>query len=690
MIDYEAEVEQLLGGAPDALAFRALCAAVSRVDDPDLVARCGERLTSWPDEVREVPWSWLAALESGHTNPAWPLVRALRLKSARCGIADVGLPDPRTRPEVRGVTRLHLGWFAHRQLEELVDTLDHWPDLRVVETGLVTEMDEDVVTGLAAHPGVARLESLDLVTAHEDMWNFTRPPFRPPAGRPLRLRHVGLRAPDLVYLLRSGLVPDLRSADVLVCDTEEARDLAECPGLARLERLAIGFRCGKNGRQPLWQPFFGNVIDADDDAAEVFFARADLTGLRDLAVRGTCMGLGREGLGARGVEALVASGVPGRLTALTLELLPVADDTITRVVNAVDRDRIEELALRDLVATDLTAAAFTGTFPRLRELDLSRNHLGAEGARRLATEVRLPALTHLHLNGSGSGSPYYGRPDVQPLGDDGARAWADSANAANLRHLDLMATGLGVDGLAALMRSDRLGALETLVLSHNPVGRWPDVPVSLRFLDLTDCGLGDDDVEALTASAAPLLRGISLAYNNIGSRGMRALAAWPVLPQLWELDLHDHIAGDDGLAALAASRAAQRLLELDLEQDCWNARHRRFGTPLPAEVVDPASFPGLDSMFLGVVDEYHGARYSSGFPPRVREELAAAPGTRPELVAFLTHLDAEELEDADPEQEPDRSDRDFRTRWAESHAELVEVSLDFARRMKAGDIGWPP
>ncbi|XVV02257.1 hypothetical protein ACQPW3_33545 [Actinosynnema sp. CA-248983] len=87
-----------------------------------------------------------------------------------------------------------------------------------------------------------------------------------------------------------------------------------------------------------------------------------------------------------------------------------------------------------------------------------------------------------------------------------------------------------------------------------------------RSLNLADCGLSDDDVEALTASATPLLRGVSLAYNNIGS--------------------HD--------------------------------------------------------------------------------------------------------EEPDPEREAKRADRDFRTGWAESHAELVEVALDFARRMKAGDIGWPP
>ena len=88
-----------------------------------------------------------------------------------------------------------------------------------------------------------------------------------------------------------------------------------------------------------------------------------------------------------------------------------------------------------------------------------------------------------------------------------------------------------------------------------------------------------------------------------------------MLPQLWKLNLHENIIGRDGLIGLAAPRAAQMLLELDSEQDCCNPRTRNPGTPLPAEVTDQASFPSLDAMFLGIIDEYHGARYSSGFPP---------------------------------------------------------------------------
>ncbi|MGP4083502.1 hypothetical protein [Streptomyces sp. KR55] len=701
MIDYDAEIERILGGPPSKLAFRALCAALVRAGSPrDLVSRCDERLASWPDVLREAPWSWLAALNAGYTKPTWQLVRSLAPQSARIGTVDPPLPDPRSRSEVRGVAHLDLGWYARDHLAALVETMDHWENLRSIQVAGLTDMDGELLAKLADNAAVTRLESLNLVSVREDMWHFEKPSFRPLAGPPWRLRHAGLRAPDLVHLMRSGLVPELRSADVLVCSVDEAQDLADCAELAQLDRLAVGFRCGKNGRQPLWKPYFGNVIDQDDDACEAFFARADLASLRNLTVRGTPMGLGREGLGARGVDAIVADGVPRQLTELTLELLPVGDATIERVLEGIDHDHIERLTLADLVATDRTAEAFgaAGTFPNLRHLDLSRNRLTEKGAQQLATDVRMPALEHLDLSGREGGSPHYGRPDVQPVGDAGAEAWASSPNATKLTYLNMAATGLGVDGLIVLMNSDRLQKLSTLDLSCNPVGSWPaplhNAPVwrTLRTLNITECGLDDNDSDALTSTtSAPCLQSVVLDYNSVGSHGARALASWAVLPQLWELNLHDNVIEDDGLIELATSQAARMLLELDLEQDCGNARARNYGAQLPTEVFDQASFPSLDAIFLGIVDEYHGARYSSGFPARIRENLASASTTRPELVAFLTHLDMEQIEDDDDaDQESERADYDFRTERATRHAEFIEEARDFARRMSEGDIGWPP
>ncbi|ADJ47582.1 hypothetical protein AMES_5757 [Amycolatopsis mediterranei S699] len=684
MIDLEAEIERVLDGPPGKLAFRALCALLDRAGSPaPLVERCERRLAAWPDEVREAPWSWLTALDAGHARPGWPLARSIAFRSGPIGTADPPFPDPRERPEVRGISVLDLGYFAAEELAAVTRDLPHWENLRTLRTSFLSRLNTEVVAGLAAAPGLARLEALNLIELREDLFNFDCPPFRPPAGRTLRLWHAGLRAPALVHLLRSDLVPDLRSADVIVGSAAEARDLAGCPGLARLDRLAIGFRCGHDRRSPLATPFFGNVIEADDEACAAFFGRADLSGLKTLEIHGVQLPLGREGLGARGVAA-VAPVLP-QLTELTLTLLPLGDAPLAQVVKALDHDRVEKLTLTDVVATDVTAAAFTGAFPRLRHLDLSRNHLTEAGARHLAADVRFPALEHLDLSGSGAGSPYYSRPLLQPIGDAGARAWATSPNAANLTRLGLAATGLGAGGLDALLRSENLRNLADLDVSGNPVAGWSaDLPPTLRTLDLAQCGLGDDDVRALTAAGpVPALTGISLAYNTIGPAGAKALASWSALPRLRELNLHDNVLGDDGLAELAGSRAAQLLVELDLEQDCWNDAQQPYGVPLPPGIADPAAFPNLDAMLLGVVDEYHGARYSCGFPPQAREELLASGTARPELVAFLTHLEMDEV-DSEPEE---RGGHDFRPDAAARHAESVDQARDFARRLREGDTG---
>ncbi|MEV6238544.1 hypothetical protein [Lentzea sp. NPDC051838] len=660
------EIDRALRGTPSTLAFRALCSAA----DADLVPYCEEQLASWPDELREAPWSWLAALESGFTKPVWPLVRSLDLWSSREGLRDVDLPDP-LRPEMRAVSRLVLGWLRDEKLSAFADTADQWENLRSVQFHMLTDSENDALARFARTEAVTRLESLVLVGVTESLWHFEKPSFR--LDRPARLRHIGVMAADLVHLMREGLLPELRSAEVLVSTADEARELASCAQLASLERLEIGFRCGKNGKQPLWKPFFGNVIEADDEACAEFFSRADLTNLRGLRVRGTSMGLGREGLGARGVEAILP--VVPRLTELSLELLPVGDRSIADVVASVDRQRIEKLTLSHLVATDNVADAFAGTFPRLRRLGLNGNHLGAEGVRRLLG-AELPVLEHLDLSGRWGGSPHYARPSLQLVGDGGAVAVA-SAGLKRLKTLRLSAAGVGPDGLAALLA---LEGLEELDVSGNPMGSLPDVPAwgSLRTLDLADCGLGDADLAMLPTVAS--LVSLSLAYNNFSSEGARALAAWPVLPQLWSLDLHDHTIGDDGLAALASSRAALRLVELDLEQDVWNAHRRSYIAPLPPEVLARESFPALDAMFLGVVDEYHGTRNGTGVPVRPAD-------ARPELVTFLDHLDSwyeERTEDHPPKEE------DFRAGRAEAWAGYVTEAEEFARRMMSGDIGWPP
>jgi len=83
----------------------------------------------------------------------------------------------------------------------------------------------------------------------------------------------------------------------------------------------------------------------------------------------------------------------------------------------------------------------------------------------------------------------------------------------------------------------------------------------------------------------------------------------------------------------------------------------------------------------------------------MRADIASASTTRPELAAFLTHLDMEEPDDPDSDDaddhgtgEPDDSewegrgaDHDFRTGRAERHTEYLDEARDFARRMMEGN-----
>lgn len=180
-----------------------------------------------------------------------------------------------------------------------------------------------------------------------------------------------------------------------------------------------------------------------------------------------------------------------------------------------------------------------------------------------------------------------------------------------------------------------------------------------------------------------------------------------MLPQLWELDLHDNVIRNDGLIDLATSRTAQRLLELDLEQDCWNSRTSRYiyHPPMPAELLDRAAFPSLDSIRLGVVDEYHGARYTGGIPVYLLEDLRSTPAAWPVLIGFLAHLSHGELWDgygSEPTPEPEESnfmaepwaseqhEHDFRFQRVSRHAEFVAQARDAARHMIDGDTQHAP
>ena len=146
--------------------------------------------------------------------------------------------------------------------------------------------------------------------------------------------------------------------------------------------MSIAFRCGFSGSSP-FEPFLGNVIEADEAAADAFFSDARLDRLEELAIAGYSMGYwGREGMGRLGLNALIASGLLRRLKRLSLQLLPLGDAGVAALAPALGR-RLETLELVDVYCKGDGAAALSDSpcMSSLRHLDLSANRIDARALR---------------------------------------------------------------------------------------------------------------------------------------------------------------------------------------------------------------------------------------------------------------------------------------------------------------------
>jgi hypothetical protein len=255
--------------------------------------------------------------------------------------------------------------------------------------------------------------------------------------------------------------------------------------------------------------------------------------------------------------------------------------------------------------------------------------------------------------------------------DTGAAAWARSANAKQLKHLRLQNCHLTDEALTAVFQSSQLRNVEQLDLSHNSftaaailqevIGSplWQ----TLKELALNDCRLDNAAIEALSrVNHAPALRSVQLGYNNIGPKGAAALANWPVLARVWQLELHDNVIGDEGLIALAQSPNLGRLVELDFEQDCWNSRTFTFSDHAARALANSRSLPRLDSLYSGCVDEYHGTAYSPGFTKDGLDAVRKSQWMRPPFKAACSDFSgvSDYFERGEFNEEAELDDHDFR------------------------------
>ncbi|MEZ5941742.1 MAG: hypothetical protein R3C18_10135 [Planctomycetaceae bacterium] len=162
--------------------------------------------------------------------------------------------------------------------------------------------------------------------------------------------------------------------------------------------------------------------------------------------------------------------------------------------------------------------------------------------------------------------------DIQgnPLGRDGGEAFATNTHVNSLRHLWI--NNIGDAGVVALSTSSSLERLESLALGFLKGELSEDAVISLansnvtanlRSLSLTGA-VTDVGVKSIAKSTMTgNLRRLSLS-GDISGEGIEALAVSERLSGLWQLKLDLCPIGDRGASAIANSDSLRNLIDLQI------------------------------------------------------------------------------------------------------------------------------
>ncbi len=242
---------------------------------------------------------------------------------------------------------------------------------------------------------------------------------------------------------------------------------------------------------------------------------------------------------------------PAPTRRLTSEDVPSGLDPLPDLWPVCGALSLQNAGLKPPDVVALTEAQRLG---QLRGLDLSHNHVGADGAAAVAGCPELSGLTHLDLGRS-------------RIGDDGARSLGDSTALRSLSHLRIGSASLRSGGVQDLFSAPLMAQLESLEMDRTPVGvRGAQALAAnpnaarLHTVDLHGCSLADNGAVHLAASTNLRVERVRLSQNGLGLAAVEALADGPLLEHLRHLDLtaNGPLMGG-GLSALA--RATSNRLE---------------------------------------------------------------------------------------------------------------------------------
>jgi uncharacterized protein (TIGR02996 family) len=258
-------------------------------------------------------------------------------------------------------------------------------------------------------------------------------------------------------------------------------------------------------------------------------------------------------------------------------------DAFARLAGSGQLAGLRRLTLidRDGDCDGLQALAGAAWFDGLRHLALSVNHVSSSGVEAVIRSDALSRLESLDLRSQGRSRTTYLFFEIVEtpalaglrylrysgtLAPNEIREVLGSAALARLRGLSLT-RALDDETAIALAAFSFMGQLDYLDLPHNQIGprgvralaNSPKL-AGLRVLALTGCAVGDGGArEIAEGESMANLTALSLHGAEVGDAGAAALAASPILGDLLCLDLSHCEISDAGARALAASPTLSKL-----------------------------------------------------------------------------------------------------------------------------------
>lgn len=546
-------IRELLQQPPDTQRWSELCARVE-----EALAACGEGAVvevmlpyvvdslraRWPAALCVAPLRWITDALTGRPSPCLPMARALLISRSSLSLMATSA----------GVTISPAAWW-----ERILDTREF---ANKADTQRLTEL----LDRICALDGLDGVRHITLDCLRLDALNSER----------LALWPIWSRATSLT--VQGGSVP---LHELLAVETLRLEHLrVEHAGLSTASVKALttnhaGLRTLVARRAAL-----------SPDALDTLWAADALPALEVLELS-ACTGVKRVLRGADRAGALPA------LRELELGDSPTTHNDLEALKGMGRLRALERLGLRraGLDAAQLQALITALGDPNaLRELDLSANPIGPEGARQLAAHPGFAPLERLELHECGLGNEgltalaagehlrglrALGLRDNDLSGNKAMGSFAQAFPA--LRELDLGGKNkLRPTGVTLLAEHPGLSRLGLARNSVKPEGALAlaNAPGSARLkeLDLSGNRLCTDGVHALVSSPylsdlRELILGTWMVRNDIGDDGAQLLAAWPALRTLEILSIYNDIISPVGAEALAASPYLRNLRILDLSDN---------------------------------------------------------------------------------------------------------------------------